>query len=144
MAFGIHTTFSDVETRRLGETLGRTLPSNAVIALFGDLGAGKTTFIRGLVEGVGCSDLRTVSSPTFNLLNIYPGDKVVYHFDLYRLPRGEEFYAAGFDEHFTAGGVCCIEWADKIATALPSHTISVTLSYLGAEGRTIEIAGDPR
>lgn len=139
MAFETYTTHSDVETRRIGEIMGRTLTPNAVIAFFGDLGSGKTTFIRGLVEGAGCTDLRSVSSPTFNLLNIYPGDKVVYHFDLYRLPRTEEFFAAGFNEYFTAGGICCVEWADKILSSMPTDTINVTLSYLGAEKRKIEI-----
>ena len=135
-----YTTCSDTETCRVGEALGRILPANAVVAFFGDLGAGKTTFIRGLSIGVGCADPRAICSPTFNLLNIYPGDKVVYHFDLYRLPREEEFFAAGFNEYFSLKGVCCLEWADKILNSLPENTIHVTLSYLGAESRRIEIS----
>lgn len=107
--------------------------------MYGDLGAGKTTFIRGLVEGAGAADPREVCSPTFTLLNIYAGERVVYHFDLYRLPRKEEFYAAGLDEYLFRGGICCIEWADKISPELPPGAYAVTLSYRGAEVRQIDI-----
>ena len=139
MPFGKHTTHSSEETHHLGRALGETLPINAIIALFGDLGAGKTTFIRGLVEGIGSIDLREVSSPTFTLLNLYRGDIVVYHFDLYRLPKTAEFFAAGFDEYFTAGGICCIEWAEKITSILPPTTITVTFFHLREETRQIDI-----
>jgi tRNA threonylcarbamoyladenosine biosynthesis protein TsaE len=127
------------ETVELGREFGRSLPAKAVIAFFGDLGAGKTTFIRGLVEGIGSIDPREVCSPTFTLLNIYHGDKMVYHFDLYRLPREEEFFAAGFDEYLNADGISCIEWADKINAILPSNAVRVTFSYLGENKRQIEI-----
>ena len=139
MVFGKYTTHSSDETLKLGKAFGASLPINAVIAFLGDLGAGKTTFIRGLVEGIGAIDLRGVCSPTFTLLNLYQGGKIVYHFDLYRLPKAEEFIAAGFDEYFTAGGICCVEWAEKIESILPPSTITVTLSYLGQETRQIEI-----
>ena len=140
MAVETYTTRSDIETQLLGETLGKTAPPNTVIAFFGDLGAGKTTLIRGLAAGAGCVEMRSVSSPTFNILHTYPGEKMIYHFDLYRLPREEEFFAAGFDELFTAGGICCIEWADKILSSLPTHTVRITFSHLGAMTRRIEIA----
>lgn len=84
-------------------------------------------------------DPRDVSSPTFSFLNIYQGNKTVYHFDLYRLPRAEEFFTAGFNEYFCAGGICCLEWAEKIAYELPSGVYSVNISYFGAEGRSIEV-----
>jgi tRNA threonylcarbamoyladenosine biosynthesis protein TsaE len=114
------------------------------MALFGDLGSGKTTLIRGIAEGAGCTDLRGISSPTFNILNIYPGSKVVYHFDLYRLPCASEFFASGFDEYFTAGGLCCIEWAEKILAELPANTVTVTLSHCDITTRHIKIAGLPQ
>ncbi len=140
MALGTHTTHSAEETHRLGRALGESLIENTIIALHGDLGAGKTTFIRGLVEGIGAIDPRNVSSPTFTYLNIYQGNQVVYHFDLYRLPRKEEFFAAGFDEYFHAGGVCCLEWAEKLEYDLPAGAYLVNISYFGAEGRQIEIS----
>lgn len=127
------------ETHRLGKTFGQSLKSGDVVAFFGDLGAGKTTFIRGLVEGAGCAEPKSVCSPTFNLLNIYPGEKMVYHFDLYRLPREEEFFAAGFDEYFHSQGICCIEWAEKIPASLPPHALRVTFQYLGEDARQIQI-----
>jgi tRNA threonylcarbamoyladenosine biosynthesis protein TsaE len=139
MLLNEHTTHSAEETHDLAKAFGQSLPKGAIVAFFGDLGAGKTTFIRGLVDGIGSIDLRKVCSPTFTFLNIYNGDKMVFHFDLYRLPREEEFFAAGFDEYFNAGGICCVEWAEKIASSLPSRAFSVTLSYLSEETRKIEI-----
>jgi tRNA threonylcarbamoyladenosine biosynthesis protein TsaE len=127
------------ETQRLGKAFGETLKTNTIVAFYGDLGSGKTTFIRGLIEGVGSIDLRNVSSPTFNFLNIYEGKKTVYHFDLYRLPGKREFFAAGFDEYLSAGGICCIEWAEKLEAELPENAILVSFSYAGLEGRQIEI-----
>ncbi len=137
--FAKHTTHSPEETHRLGKAFGQSLTSGSIIAFFGDLGAGKTTFIRGLVDGIGSVDMRNVCSPTFTLLNIYNGDKMVFHFDLYRLPREEEFFAAGFDEYFKAGGICCLEWAEKITSSLPTHTFKVIFSHLGEKTRQIEI-----
>jgi tRNA threonylcarbamoyladenosine biosynthesis protein TsaE len=144
MGLGIHTSYSSEETEALGRAFAESLPAGSSIALFGDLGAGKTTFIRGLTQGIGSIDPRSICSPTFTFLNIYPGDKTIYHFDLYRLPKEEEFLSAGFDEYLTAGGICCFEWAEKIPTLLPKETYRITLTYFGAEGRRIEISGGPR
>jgi len=127
------------ETEVLGQNLGKTLPSNTIVAFFGDLGAGKTTFIRGLVSGAGSSHAKEVTSPTFNLLHIYPGNKPVYHFDLYRLPRKEEFFAAGFEEYFSLGGICCIEWAEKMEELLPSTAVKIHFSYLEEGSREIKV-----
>jgi tRNA threonylcarbamoyladenosine biosynthesis protein TsaE len=140
LSFTKYTTHSAEETHSLGKLFGESLSAGAIIAFFGDLGAGKTTFIRGLIEGIGDIDIRTVCSPTFTFLNIYNGSKRVFHFDLYRLPREEEFFAAGFDEYFQSNGICCIEWAEKIVSSLPAHAFSVTLSYLGERARQIEIS----
>lgn len=137
---GSHLALSADETFQLGRSFGSSLPKNAVIALFGDLGAGKTTFIKGLVEGAGFLDSRYVSSPTFALLNIYEGNKTIYHFDLYRLKDKEEFFRSGFDEYFSAGGICCMEWAEKIEEELPAGSYKINISHLGAEKRQIEIS----
>ena len=131
------------ETYHLGKTLAKELFPGAVIALCGDLGAGKTTLIRGIAESIGGIDSRTICSPTFTFLNIYPGNLPIHHFDLYRLTRSEEFFQAGFDEYFYAGGICCIEWAEKIQNHLPSSTLFVHFSYTGAEEREIEIREMP-
>ena len=139
MAFGRHITESAEQTLCLGKALGRRLSPNTVVAFYGDLGTGKTTFIRGLVEDATGIDPRMICSPTFTYLNVYQGKCTLYHFDLYRLPNDKEFFAAGFDEYFYSGGICCIEWAEKIAGSLPKDSLSVHLSYLGAGQRQIEI-----
>lgn len=132
---------SPEDTRLYGKKLGGELLPNAVVTFTGDLGSGKTTFIQGLVEGVHKTSARQVSSPTFSLLNIYEDTLKIYHFDLYRLPRLEEFIAAGFDEYLQNGGICCIEWAEKITALLPLNTLHINITYLSAESRRIVIEG---
>jgi tRNA threonylcarbamoyladenosine biosynthesis protein TsaE len=127
---------SESETVALGREFGLTLSPNSIICFFGDLGAGKTTFIKGLAESV-LGESVSVNSPTFVYLNIYKGKKpptAVYHFDLYRLHDSDDFLGMGFDELFYAGGVCCIEWSERIAAILPPHCIQVTMSYDIPEG----------
>lgn len=132
-------TESAAETKQLGTILGKQLAPNAVICLFGDLGAGKTTFIQGLAEGVlGVADT-LVNSPTFTYLNIYKGNLTLYHFDLYRLRDADEFLSMGFDETFDAGGVCCVEWAEKIAQLVPEDAIRIEIAHLGGDRRSFAI-----
>lgn len=135
----IQRTDSAEQTHELGKLFGTTLRAGAIVALHGDLGAGKTTFARGLVEGASQAECREIFSPTYSFLNIYQGKLPVYHFDLYRLPREEEFTNAGFHEYLEAGGICCIEWADKIPQLLPKPHFEVTLRYLGENQRDILI-----
>ena len=116
-----------------------SLPVPSVVAFFGELAAGKTTFIKGLVSGASQIDPSAIQSPTFTFLNIYEGQKTVYHFDLYRLRDIDEFLSMGFDEYFEAQGICCIEWAEKIAPYLPLDCISVTLEHVEKESRLITI-----
>jgi tRNA threonylcarbamoyladenosine biosynthesis protein TsaE len=140
----IHVALSAEETYALGKSFAKNLPENAIVALCGDLGAGKTTFVRGLVAGVGSIDPKEVNSPTFTYLHIYPGEPTIYHFDLYRLPGKEAFFRAGFDEYFTAGGICCLEWAEKLEEALPERVVTVVISYLGETKRKVEfLRGKP-
>ncbi|MGA8164482.1 MAG: tRNA (adenosine(37)-N6)-threonylcarbamoyltransferase complex ATPase subunit type 1 TsaE [Waddliaceae bacterium] len=127
------------ETITLGEDFGKTLLPDDMICFFGDLGAGKTTFIRGLVAGAaGCSH-EEVTSPTFVYLNIYEGKIVVYHFDLYRLQRPADFCGMGFDEFLEGGGICCIEWSERIAALLPDRCIHVNMTHRGENKRHIAI-----
>lgn len=133
-------TSSAEETHCAGKELGSQLKAGHILALEGDLGAGKTTFIRGIAEGIGGGiDPRSVSSPTFIFLHTYEGALPLYHFDLYRLPSPEEFVRAGFDEYLYGKGVCCIEWAEKIRPLLPPSAWIVTFSYLGANERMITV-----
>ena len=92
--------------------------------LFRRAAAGKTTFIKGLIHAAAQIASSEVQSPTFNYLNIYEGRKTIYHFDLYRLRDRDEFLSMGFDEFFDAGGICCIEWSERIEPSVacaPNH-----------------------
>lgn len=129
---------SEAETRSLGKALAQELPLNSVVCFFGDLGAGKTTFIKGMVEAVDIAP-ESVSSPTFTFLHIYRGLKIVYHFDLYRLADADEFLSMGFDEYFWSGGICCVEWSEKIESILPQNCVKVFMAHAGEECREIKI-----
>lgn len=130
-------TTSEVTTQ-FGRELAQRLLPNAVIALYGDLGAGKTTLVKGIVQALTGIDPHEVVSPTFTYLNVYNGrDNDVYHFDLYRLSGEEDFLSLGFQEYLTQEGVCCIEWPERIPSLLPQNTLAIELSYNGEEGRTI-------
>jgi tRNA threonylcarbamoyladenosine biosynthesis protein TsaE len=117
------------ETIALGQIFAKLLPKGSILALSGDLGAGKTTFVQGLAEGLGISE--PIQSPTFILLNLYEG---LFHFDLYRMKKTADFLSLGFEEYFVKEGICCIEWPDRIAEILPSETIYIHFAYEN-EGR---------
>lgn len=119
--------------------LGDLLPAPSVVALFGELGAGKTTFIKGLVCGATQIEPSAVQSPTFTYLHIYEGKKRVFHFDLYRLRDGDEFLSMGFDEYFEAEGICCIEWSERIEQYLPLPRVAITLEHVQNDHRLITI-----
>lgn len=132
-------TNSAEETLAFAKSFGSNLPQKTTIAFSGDLGAGKTTFIRGLVEGAAQIDPRQVSSPTFSFLHIYEGSKKIYHFDLYRLPNEREFISSGFDDFINADGICCIEWAERIPSFLPKDCLKIHIAHVAEGSRTIEI-----
>jgi tRNA threonylcarbamoyladenosine biosynthesis protein TsaE len=134
-------TSSAQETEQLGKQIGETLEPGAVVTFFGEFGVGKTTFIKGLVEGASSVPSYSVNSPTFTYLNVYTGTKAVYHFDLYRLKDGKAFYQLGFDEYFTADGICLIEWSERIVSALPEKRIEITLEHAGENKRKITVEG---
>lgn len=118
-------------TRSFAAKLSSRLRIPCIIALFGDLGAGKTTFMQGLVRGLGGSEW-DVQSPTFVYLHHYPTKIPVYHFDLYRLRSSEEFLSMGFDEYFKKNGITAIEWPERISGILPSNAIQIHLTVSGA------------
>lgn len=132
-------TRSSEETFEQGRQLGIKLPVPSVVSFFGELAAGKTTFIKGLVSGAAQIDPSIIQSPTFTYLHIYEGKKTVYHFDLYRLRDIDEFLSMGFDEYFEADGICCLEWSEKIAPYLPSDRVSITMEHVDPESRLITI-----
>lgn len=130
-------TRSEEETEALGERLGRDLGPGDVVALTGDLGAGKTVFVQGLVRGLGVRGRAT--SPTFVLVNEYRGRLPVHHVDAYRTGSLAELMDLGLPELFDEGGVTLVEWADRLAPLLPARTIHVHIEGAGDEPRTISI-----
>jgi tRNA threonylcarbamoyladenosine biosynthesis protein TsaE len=127
-------------TMALGRRLGGLLFPGAVVALVGPLGAGKTHFVRAVVEGLG-GDGRHVSSPTFALIHEYPARLPVYHFDTYRLPDEAAFADLGVAEYFEGDGVCLVEWADRVAGVLPAEHLRVTIEPTGETARRFVFEG---
>lgn len=135
---------SSEETIEFGRLLGHQLDIPSVICFFGDLGAGKTTLIKGLIEGATQLEGVVVQSPTFTYLNSYEGEKNVYHFDLYRLRSIDEFLSMGFDDYFEADGLCCVEWSEKIASYIPSNALRIKIVSLAENERLITFDIQPR
>jgi len=129
------------ETMRFGKKLGMLLSSGDVIALVGELGAGKTTLVRGIVQGLGVTDRRVVKSPTFSLVYKYEGRIPIYHFDAYRLEDAQEMLDIGSDEMIYGNGVAIVEWADKVLGCLPKEYLEITLTAVSENERNIEICG---
>ncbi len=126
---GTYVTHSPEETINLGKQLAQQLSPKTTLCFFGDLAAGKTTFIKGIVEELSGHSADSVCSPTFSYLNIYEGKQSVFHFDLYRLRFADEFLDMGFDDYFYANGICCIEWSERITNIIPKNALTVELSH---------------
>ena len=126
------------DTQRLGLELGRAAPPGLIVALNGDLGAGKTRLVRAIVEGLEGSP-RDVSSPTFVLLQHYQARLQIHHADAYRLKSSIEFLDLGSEEWAGGPGVALIEWADRIADVLPSDRLEVRITVTGESSRRFDI-----
>ncbi|MBQ6756105.1 MAG: tRNA (adenosine(37)-N6)-threonylcarbamoyltransferase complex ATPase subunit type 1 TsaE [Oscillospiraceae bacterium] len=132
-------TKSEAETSALGAELASRLAPGAVIAMYGDLGAGKTAFTRGLASGLGLKS--RVSSPTFTIVNEYLGRIPLFHFDMYRLKDADELFEIGWEDYLARGGVCVVEWSENVEGAFPPETIVVKIGKTGENERSIEIEG---
>lgn len=131
-------THSADETRALARRLGLALRAGDVLCLQGDLGAGKTTWTQGLARGLGVPDGDPVNSPTFMLLAEHRHGRVpLFHFDMYRLDSSAGLYDLAFDEYLDGEGVVVIEWADRIADALPEERLDIALVAETSDSRTI-------
>ena len=120
-------THSPEETRALGRTLAQALQGGAVVAFTGDLGAGKTAFVRGLARGLGVQE--RVTSPTFTIVNEYEGGRLpLFHFDMYRLGSADELFHIGWEDYLARNGVCAVEWSENVDEALDGDTIRVDIS----------------
>ena len=130
------------ETEALGAALAKLLWPGAVVAFTGDLGAGKTAFVRGMAQGLGVAG--RVTSPTFTIVNEYEGGRLpLFHFDMYRLGSAEELFDIGWEDYLDRGGVCAVEWSEQVAEALPPETVFVALTRHpeNPSWRTITIEG---
>ena len=132
-------TSSADETIKFGEKLGRLLAAGHVIALVGELGAGKTTLVKGIVQGLGVKDRRAVKSPTFSLIHKYEGRIPIFHFDAYRLEGVQDMLDIGSDEIISGNGVSIIEWADRVPGCLPEEYLMITLTSISKNERCIEV-----
>lgn len=128
---------NEEDTIELGKAISEKLRPGSVLALTGDLGAGKTTLSRSICSSLGIED---VTSPTYTIVNEYEGDYPVFHFDAYRLTNAEALWDIGFDDYIDRNGIIIIEWADIVADALPDDTIWVEMHY-HAQGRMALIKG---
>jgi len=133
------TTHSVTETQKLGHTLGARLEQAFIIALNGELGSGKTAFVQGLAKGLDVSEKYYITSPTFTLINEYPGRHRLFHVDLYRIEYISELEDIGLDEVLHQDAVIAIEWADKLSGDTLSDHLSLQFKLTGEESRQIDI-----
>jgi tRNA threonylcarbamoyladenosine biosynthesis protein TsaE len=128
-------------TEALGRRLAALLEPGTVIALVGQLGAGKTQLVRAVAEGLGVADGQAVCSPTFVLIQEYDARLPVYHFDTYRLKNAEEFFDLGAGEYFAGDGVCLVEWGDRVERYLPADHLRIAIAVTGPTARRFTVAG---
>ena len=130
----------EADTERAGEALARSLPGGSVVALYGDLGAGKTAFVRGMARGLGL-DCR-VSSPTFTIVNEYSGGgRELLHFDMYRLSGAQELLDIGWDDYLARGSVCAVEWSENVEEIFDGSEVVVRIEKRSDVEREITIEG---
>ena len=135
-------TNSPEETEKIGAAIGKIIPAGTVLAYRGDLGAGKTAFTRGLARGLGFTE--AVTSPTYTIVNEYLGGRLpLFHFDMYRLSSADDLFDIGWEDYLDRGGVCAVEWSERVDDALPEDTILVDISRGsgGENDRVITITG---
>ena len=132
-------TNSEQETEALGARLGASLPDGSVVAMYGDLGAGKTAFVRGMARGMGLQ--ARVSSPTFTIVNEYLGRRELIHFDMYRLSGADELFDIGWEDYLARGAVCAVEWSENVQDAFFGDEVRVRIDKLSDTVRKISIEG---
>ena len=132
---------SEWETEALGQALVERLSPGAVVAFTGDLGAGKTAFVRGMAKGLDIP--QRVTSPTFTIVNEYEGGRLpLFHFDLYRLGSSDELFDIGWEDFLRRGGICAVEWSENVADALEPDTVFIDIRRgEGPDDRVITIKG---
>lgn len=131
---------SEKETIELGVEIAKVLRPSDLVALSGDLGAGKTTLVKGIAKGLGVKDYRYVNSPSFVLVKEYKGRIPLYHFDVYRLDNLKDIEDIGYEDYLGRKGVVVIEWAKKMNRILPKRYLDIVLKIKGPDKRVIKIS----
>lgn len=127
---------NEEETEAIGRELASRLSPGAVVAFTGDLGAGKTAFVRGMAHGLGIT--QRVTSPTFTIVNEYDGGRLpLFHFDMYRLHTADDLFDIGWEDFLRRGGICAVEWSENIREALDEDTIYVDIRRGEGENQRI-------
>ena len=130
---------SQLETEEVGRKLAEKLPGGSVVAMYGDLGAGKTAFVRGMAKGMGLSC--RVSSPTFTIVNEYLGERELIHFDMYRLSSADELFDIGWEDYLSRNAVCAVEWSENVQDSFFGDEVVVRIEKLNDTDRKITIEG---
>lgn len=128
---------SEKDTEKIGEEFAKGLKGGTVVAMYGDLGAGKTAFVRGMARGMGIT--ARVSSPTFTIVNEYLGETPLIHFDMYRLTSSDELFDIGWEDYLARGAVCVVEWSENVSDAFFGDEINVRIEKTGDSSREITI-----
>ena len=128
------------ETEAAGAAIAKTLAPGTVVAMYGDLGAGKTAFVRGAAAGLGYTG--RVTSPTFTIVNEYDALLPIFHFDMYRLSSADELFDIGWEDYLGRGGVCLVEWSENVVDAFDGTETRITIEKLSENERkiTMEVA----
>jgi tRNA threonylcarbamoyladenosine biosynthesis protein TsaE len=135
-------TQNEEETRIIGKCVGSCLSPGQMVALIGDLGAGKTCFTKGLAKGLGVPEEYEITSPTFTLINEYPGRIPLCHVDAYRLEGSRDMADTGFEDFFHGYAVVVIEWAERIRDILPEDTLFISFDYVDDTTRILTFSGE--
>jgi tRNA threonylcarbamoyladenosine biosynthesis protein TsaE len=133
---------SPEDTFRVGAIIGAGAVKGDVIALSGDLGTGKTCLTQGMAAGLEVPAVYPITSPTFTLINEYPGRLALYHFDIYRLAGPQDLEDMGYEDYFYGDGVVVIEWAERIRDILPEKTLFINMAYLNEHERELTVTGN--
>ena len=122
----VYESTSPESTAKIAIEFAQKLSGGDVVCMYGDLGAGKTEFVRSMASALGIKDY--ITSPTFTIINEYKGDTDLYHFDVYRIADSDEMYEIGYDEYIDGDGICVIEWAELIEDILPTQRYNITIT----------------
>ncbi len=135
----VERTRTEEETIELGRRIGRSLGQRAVVLLIGELGAGKTTIAKGIIQGLGAAEPDDVASPTYTLIHEFGERPKVYHIDLYRLERADEVVALGLDDLLGQEAIVLVEWGERFPDLWPPNHIEIHLSWLDESAREIRV-----